>query len=85
VAPARGVLIEGDRIVAISPEAGGLDTRAGPEAHVVDDPTLTVLPAFCDTHCHLREFARNIALVPVDRASTVGEFVDLLQLATTNG
>jgi predicted amidohydrolase YtcJ len=78
-APARAILLEDDRIVATSPAPDGLDASAGSSARVIDDQTLTILPAFYDTHCHLREFARNIALVPVDRATTVAEFLELVR------
>ena len=75
----RSLAISGARIRAASPDQHGLDALAGPKTRVVDDAALTVLPAFYDTHCHLRELARNISLVPVDQAGSIGEFVALVR------
>src|SRR5262245_4311351 len=78
-AAARAVALSGDRIAAISADPHGLDASIGARTHVVDDPTLAVLPAFYDTHCHLRELARNRRLVPVERARNLGELVALVR------
>jgi predicted amidohydrolase YtcJ len=41
-----------------------LDAWRGPDSVVIDDPGLTVLPAFVDTHNHLALAARNLLGVP---------------------
>jgi predicted amidohydrolase YtcJ len=74
----RSTAVHEGRIAAISADRHGLDGQIGETTRVIDDDGLVVFPAFYDTHCHLREFARNIALVPVDRARTVSEFVALV-------
>src|SRR5262249_3689884 len=57
----------------------GLDGLISAVTHVVDDPKLTILPAFNDTHNHLLEATRNATFVPVNRAHTMAEFVALIR------
>jgi predicted amidohydrolase YtcJ len=51
----------------------------GGDTHVLDAPDVTILPAFEDTHNHLMFAAQNTGLVPVDRAHTLAEFIDLIR------
>src|SRR6266568_1699040 len=55
------------------------DEWIGADTHVLDAPDLTILPAFEDTHNHLILAAQNMGLVPVDRADTLAEFIDLIR------
>jgi predicted amidohydrolase YtcJ len=48
-------------IVAVSDDRDGLDALAAESTQVVDDPDLTLLPAFFDIHEHLLDSARNLA------------------------
>jgi predicted amidohydrolase YtcJ len=66
-------------IVAMSDTPDGLDRLVSSQTRVVDDPALTILPAFNDTHNHLLEATRNATFVPVNRARTIAEFVALLR------
>jgi predicted amidohydrolase YtcJ len=50
---------------------------------VIDDPALTWLPAFYDTHNHLLEATWNATFVPVHRARTIGEMVSLIHAQAT--
>src|SRR5262245_58377686 len=77
--PLRAIAVMGDSIVALSATAHGLDDLVGPATPVVDDPALTVLPAFNDTHNHLLEAARNDTFVQVNQAHSVDEFVALIR------
>jgi predicted amidohydrolase YtcJ len=92
----RAVALRDEWIVAVSADPHGLDDLIAPGTQVLDDPTLTVLPAFFDTHNHLLEAARNFTTVPVDQAHTVAEFLELIReraattppgdwIRTTNG
>jgi predicted amidohydrolase YtcJ len=56
-----------------------LDALISADTHVLDVPELTILPAFEDTHNHLILAAQNMGLVPVDRAHTLAEFIDLIR------
>jgi predicted amidohydrolase YtcJ len=82
MSPERAMLsaiaIRGDSIVALSHAANGLDGLVTPDTHVIDDPTLTWLPAFHDTHNHLLEATRNATLVPLNRAQTIAEIIALI-------
>ena len=60
----RSIAIRGDTIVVLAPDAGGLNHLAGTGARVIDDDSLTWLPAFYDTHNHLLEATRNARYSP---------------------
>ncbi len=47
------VLIEGKRIKAVGPAAS---IQIPPDAHVIDEPSLTLMPGMMDTHLHLCMF-----------------------------
>ena len=75
----RSIAIRGDTIVALAPDAGGLNRLAGTGARVIDDGSLTWLPAFYDTHNHLLEATQNARFVPVNRARSIAEMVALIR------
>jgi predicted amidohydrolase YtcJ len=79
----RAVAVRGTEIVAVSPDPHGLDGLAGAATRVVDDPELTLLPAFCDAHEHLLESAKNTGLVPVAQARSIAEFTGAVGRAAT--
>ena len=74
----RSVGLRGAEIVAVSSEPDGLDELAGTATVMVDAGDLTVLPAFADSHEHLKEASRNTLLVPVDRARSIAEFTAMV-------
>ena len=71
--------IRDEWIVAVSQDLHGLDGLITADTQVLDAPDLTILPAFEDTHNHLMFAAQNMGLVPVDRAHTLAEFIDLIR------
>src|SRR5712691_1784005 len=75
----RAIAIRDEWIVAVSEDPHGLDGLITAGTHVVDDPGLTIIPAFDDTHNNLFFAAQNMGLVPVDRAHTLDEFNDLIR------
>jgi predicted amidohydrolase YtcJ len=75
----RAIALQGERVAAVSTDPHGLDALASAGTRVVDDPTLTVLPAFYDTHNHIGEASRNLTLVPLERATTLGELLELIR------
>src|SRR5256714_2070605 len=75
----QAIAIRDEWIVAVSQDPHGLDGLIGADTHVLDAPDLTILPAFEDTHNHLILAAQNMSLVPVDRAHTLAEFIDLIR------
>src|SRR6266705_189093 len=75
----RSIAIRDEWIVAVSEDPHGLDELITAGTLVVDDPGLTVIPAFDDTHNHLILAAQNMGLVHVDRAHTLAEFIDLIR------
>jgi predicted amidohydrolase YtcJ len=74
----RSLAIRDGWIVAASEEADGLDGLASSGTTVLDDPGLTLLPAFFDTHEHLLDSARNLGRVRLEDARSVGELVSML-------
>ena len=62
-------------IVAVSNERDGLDALASDGTHVIDDPELTLLPAFFDIHEHLLDSARNLARVRLEDAHSMDELI----------
>ena len=75
----RSLAIHGDTIVEVSPDPDGLEYLIGAGTRVIDNRQLTVLPAFCDTHNHLLEATRNRSLVPIDRARSIDDVVQLIR------
>ena len=49
----RSIVLRGGRIVALSSGPNGLDGLISSDTRIVDDASLTLLPAFIDTHNHL--------------------------------
>jgi predicted amidohydrolase YtcJ len=81
-APVTTLAVRDGRIAAV---AGSGDERdllsawRGPDTVILDDSSLTVLPAFTDTHNHLMLAARNILGVPVSKARDIPEIVALIR------
>lgn len=75
----RALAIRDEWIVAVSQDPHGLDGLINVDTRVLDAPDLTILPTFEDTHNHFILAAQNMSLVPVDRAHTLAEFVDLIR------
>src|SRR5215472_5811055 len=73
------IALRDERIVAVSADPRGLDGLITTGTQVVDDPTLTLLPALCDSHVHVLEAARNVTLVPADQARSIAELVELIR------
>lgn len=73
---ARSLAVRDGLVQATSPDPHGLDELIGPDTQLIDGHA--VLPAFTDTHNHLLFAARNARAVPVSRAGSVAEFVDLV-------
>jgi predicted amidohydrolase YtcJ len=66
-------------IVAVSGQRDGLDALASDGTLVVDDPELTLLPAFFDIHEHLLDSARNLARVRLEDAHSIDELIALIR------
>ncbi|MFI9272984.1 amidohydrolase [Kitasatospora sp. NPDC052896] len=80
--PTTALAVRAGEIVAVAgpgDEADLLAAWRGPDTTVLDEPGLTVLPAFVDTHNHLMLAARNVLGVPVSRARNIAEFVQLIR------
>jgi predicted amidohydrolase YtcJ len=77
----RALGIVGGRIVAVGREPHDLDAQATAQTRIVDATELTLVPALYDTHCHLMELLRNIALLDLSPARTVAELVALIGAA----
>src|SRR5437588_8571391 len=75
----QALAIRDEWIVAVSQDPHDLDGLIDADTRVLDAPDLTILPAFEDTHNHLMLAAQNMSLVPVDRAHTLAEFIDLIR------
>ena len=75
----RAIALRDEWIVAVSADAHGLDELIRAGTHVLDDQRLTLLPAFYDTHNHLRDATHNLNFVSVERAQNVAEFLDLIR------
>jgi predicted amidohydrolase YtcJ len=66
-------------IVAVSDDRDGLDALASEGTQVLDDPGLTLLPAFFDIHEHLLDSARNLARVRLEDAHSIEELITLVR------
>jgi len=74
----QAVALRDGRILATAPDRDGLDDLIGPATTVVDDPTLTVMPAFSDTHMHLEWAAADAYAVPLSAVSDLDGLVAAL-------
>lgn len=77
--PQRSLAVRGERIVDICAAPDGLDAWIGPGTRVFDGRGTTVLPSFDDTHTHLIFAAQGAFAVPVHRAASIPEFLDLIR------
>ena len=75
----RAIAIRDEWIVAVSEDPHGLDALITIGTHVVNEPRLTVIPTFFDTHNHFVIAARNIGKVAADRAHSLAELVELIR------
>jgi predicted amidohydrolase YtcJ len=74
----RSLAVRDGWIVAASDEPDGLNSLASSDTAVLDDPELTVLPAFFDIHEHLLDSARNLGRVRLEDARSMGELVAMI-------
>src|SRR5215472_7437716 len=83
MAPARtrfqAIAIRDEWIIAASPDPHGLDELITPQTRVLDDPELTILPAFDDTHNHFILAAADLGFVQADQAHSIPELLDLIR------
>jgi predicted amidohydrolase YtcJ len=75
----RAIALRDEWIVAVSEDLHGLDGLITNGTHVVDQPSLTLIPAFFDTHNHFIIAARNMVKVPADQAHNIAELVELIR------
>ena len=75
----RSIATRGERIVAVSEEPDGLDGLRDDHTRSIRAPQLAVLPAIFDTHEHLLESARNLALVQADAARSIADLIGLIR------
>jgi predicted amidohydrolase YtcJ len=79
--PVTALAIRDGKIAATAgPDDRGELTAAwaGPGTVIIDEPGLTVLPAFVDTHNHLMLAGQNILGVPVSRAGNIPMLVAMI-------
>jgi predicted amidohydrolase YtcJ len=77
--PMRSIAIAGGEVLAVGAAPHDLDGYVGAQTKVIDDPALTVLPGFIDTHTHLMFAAAAVHDVPVGEAKDIAGFVDLIR------
>ena len=75
----RALAIRDEWIVAVSEDPHGLDGLVSTGTRVIDEPGLTILPAFDDDHNHFILAAEDIDLVQADQAHNIAELVELIR------
>jgi predicted amidohydrolase YtcJ len=75
----HSIAIGGGKVLAVDEGPHDLDAFIGPSTQVIDDPTLTLLPGFIDTHTHLIFAASDINDVHVNEAKDIAGFLDLIR------
>jgi predicted amidohydrolase YtcJ len=75
----RSMAIGGGNVLAVGEGAHDLDAFIGRGTRVIDDPGLTLLPGFIDTHTHLIFAASDINDVHVNEARDIAGFIDLIR------
>jgi predicted amidohydrolase YtcJ len=74
----RSIAIGGEAL-AVGEGSHDLDAFIGPGTKVIDDPALTLLPGFIDTHTHLMYAASDISDVHVNEAKDIPGFLELIR------
>ena len=75
----QAIAIRDEWVVAVSEDPHGLDGLISSGTTVVDEPELTILPAFDDTHNHFILGAQDISLVQADQAHSIAELIELIR------
>src|SRR5215467_6298300 len=75
----KAIALRDEWIVAVSEDPHGLDGLITSSTHIVDDPRLTIIPSFFDTHNHLIIAGRNMGKVRADQAHSIAELVELIR------
>jgi predicted amidohydrolase YtcJ len=75
----RAIALRDEWIVAVSGDPHGLDGLISTGTRVIDEPGLTTLPAFDDTHNHFILAAENLGFVQADQAHSIAELVELIR------
>ncbi len=75
----RSIALRDEWIVAVSEDPHGLDGLISASTHVVDEPGMTIIPAFDDTHNHFINAADDISLVQADQAHSIAELIEFIR------
>ncbi|HEX6554241.1 MAG TPA: amidohydrolase [Ktedonobacteraceae bacterium] len=75
----HAIALRDEWIVAVAEDPHGLDGLISAGTRVIDDPGLTVLPAFDDDHNHFILAAENLGYVQADQAHSIAELVELIR------
>jgi len=75
----RAIALRDEWIVAVSEDPHGLDGLVSAGTQVVDEPGVTIIPAFDDNHNHFILAAENLGFVQADQAHSITELVDLIR------
>jgi predicted amidohydrolase YtcJ len=74
----RSIAVRDGTVVAVSDDLDGLDALRSSGTTVVEDPELTLQPAFIDSHEHLLEASRNLARVQAQDARSLEELIAMI-------
>ena len=80
----RAIALRDEWIVAVSEDPHGLDGLISTDTRVIDEPGLTILPAFDDDHNHFILAAENLGFVQADQAHSIAELVELIRQRAAN-
>src|SRR5215471_17602269 len=75
----RAIALRDEWVVAVSADPHGLDGLVSADTRVIDEPGLTILPAFDDDHNHFILAAENLGFVQADQAHSIAELVELIR------
>jgi predicted amidohydrolase YtcJ len=75
----RAIDMRDEWIIAVTEAPNGLDGLISAGTRVIDEPGLTILPAFNDDHNHFILGAEDINLVQADQAHSIAELVELIR------
>src|SRR6516225_562848 len=80
----RAIALRDEWIVAVSEDPHGLDGLISTDTRVLDEPGLTIIPAFDDDHNHFIPAAENLGFVQADQAHSIAELVELIRERAAN-
>ena len=75
---ARSVVVRGDKILAVM-DSGPFASRRSSGCRIIDCGGKTLMPGFCDAHCHVHAYAESLVSLNLSPRANVFSIADIRQ------